>query len=292
MNPETRDTTTSDRLTTVLSYGALLLLGYLVIEIISPFLVPLAWSAVMAIFFSPLYFNLRKRFSPTRAALISTLAVTILLIVPVIMVLLYATREAIDSSAKIQAMVASGASLAPNDAMAWIRTHLPEAVQNVDIIGALRQAAEKIASYMASNFGSLLKNAFSFVMNLFILLFALFFMFRDGEAILRGVRHMIPFEQDLQRKHVERIGRPDLRERGGSAVNCSNSGISRRTGVYFDGAARASVHGGVDRVFFTRSGSGFRAGLVSRGRVASGARALGKGASCTDYLRGSGGTCG
>ena len=46
---------TSDRLTTVLSYGALLLLGYLVLRIVEPFLVPLAWSAVLAIFFYPLH---------------------------------------------------------------------------------------------------------------------------------------------------------------------------------------------------------------------------------------------
>jgi predicted PurR-regulated permease PerM len=206
MSQTTRNTTTSDRVTTVLSYGALLLLGYLVIEIISPFLVPLAWSAVLAIFFSPLYANLKRRFSPTSAALISTLAVTILLIVPVLMVLLYATREAIDSSAKIQAMVGNGASLAPSEAMAWIRTHLPESAQNVDIIGPLRQAAEKVASYMASSVGSLLKNAFSFVMNLFILLFALFFMFRDSAAILRGVRHLIPFEKDLQDSMLQESG--------------------------------------------------------------------------------------
>ena len=47
--------TTSDSLTTVLSYGILLLLGYLVFLIMAPFLVPLAWSAVLAIFFYPLY---------------------------------------------------------------------------------------------------------------------------------------------------------------------------------------------------------------------------------------------
>jgi len=44
-------TTTSERLTNVLSYGALLLLGYVVYLIFEPFLVPLTWSAVLAIFF-------------------------------------------------------------------------------------------------------------------------------------------------------------------------------------------------------------------------------------------------
>jgi predicted PurR-regulated permease PerM len=53
-------TTTSDRLTTVLSYGALLLLGYLVYLIVAPFIGPLAWSAVFAIFFYPVYEQLEK----------------------------------------------------------------------------------------------------------------------------------------------------------------------------------------------------------------------------------------
>ena len=50
-----RIATTSDQVTTVLSYGSLLLLGYLVYEITAPFLIPLAWSAVLAIFFFVLH---------------------------------------------------------------------------------------------------------------------------------------------------------------------------------------------------------------------------------------------
>jgi predicted PurR-regulated permease PerM len=83
---------------------------------------------------------------------------------------------------------------------------MPIAAANVDVIGTLRQAAEKVATYMASRFGSLLKNAFSFFVNLFILLFALFFMFRDGAEIMRGVRHLLPFERDLQDSMVKESG--------------------------------------------------------------------------------------
>jgi predicted PurR-regulated permease PerM len=57
-------TTTSDRLTNVLSYGALLLLGYVVYLIFEPFLVPLTWSAVLAIFFYPVHERLAKRLKP------------------------------------------------------------------------------------------------------------------------------------------------------------------------------------------------------------------------------------
>ena len=59
------NTTTSGQLTTVLSYGAILLLGYFVFLIVEPFLVPLAWSAVLAIFFYPLHEKVLRKMKPT-----------------------------------------------------------------------------------------------------------------------------------------------------------------------------------------------------------------------------------
>ncbi len=198
MTQANRNTTTSDRLTTVLSYGALLLLGYLVFLITEPFLIPLAWSAVLVIFFYPVYTHLEKQFSPTWAALLCTLGVTFLLIVPVLMVMLYAAREAIEASSGIRENLSANGSGAARDFLETIRRHLPASLQNLDLIGALRQAAERIASVVASSLGSMLKNLFSFLVNLFILLFALFFVFRDGEKLLRAVRHLIPFEREIQ----------------------------------------------------------------------------------------------
>ena len=189
---------TSDRLTTVLSYGALLLLGYLVFLITAPFLIPLAWSAILAIFFYPLYLKLTRRFSPTWSAVLCTIGVTLLLIVPVLLVLVYAANEAIVVGARIRESLGAGGSLVPAEIATSLRDHLPQSLQNIEFTGPLRQGAEKIAAYLASSLGALLKNLFSFFVNLFILLFALFFMFRDGEKILRAVRHLIPFEREIQ----------------------------------------------------------------------------------------------
>ena len=198
MTQANRITTTSDRLTTVLSYGALLLLGFLVFLITSPFLVPLAWSAILAIFFYPIYKGLARRSSPIGAALLCTLGVTLLLIVPVLLVLLYAAREAIGASAHIRETLSAGGSIVPMHFANSIHQHLPESWQNVDLAGPLRQGTEQITSYLASHVGSLLRNLFSFFVNLFILLFALFFMFRDGEKILGAVRHVLPFEAEIR----------------------------------------------------------------------------------------------
>jgi len=124
--------------------------------------------------------------------------VTLLLILPVLLVLLYAAREAIDASARVQGMVRSGTSIIPYSTIDRLRVHLPESLQQIDVMDALRQGGEKIASYLAGSIGAMLKNLFSFLLNLFILLFALFFMFRDGDKILDALRHLLPFEKKFE----------------------------------------------------------------------------------------------
>ena len=198
MSEANRNTTTSDRLTTVLSYGALLLLGYLVFRITEPFLVPLAWSAVLAIFFFPVFLLLCKRVSVTKAALLSTIGVTLVLIVPVLMVLVFAGREAVEITVRIRNLIGSGGLTVPATIADTIRHHLPQSIQDLDFMGPLQQGMEKAAAFVAGSLAAMLKNLFSFLVALFILIFALFFMFRDGETILRALRHLIPFEKNIQ----------------------------------------------------------------------------------------------
>ena len=195
--------TTSDRLTTVLSYGALLLLGYLVFLITEPFLVPLAWSAVLAIFFYPLHERLAARMKPSPAALISTTAVTLLLIVPALIVLVYTARQAIDATARLQSHLLNPQGAFPVQVMDWFHKQLPQTWQSMDFSEPLRQGAERIASFLAGRLGQLVKNLVSFFLDLFLLIFALFFMFRDGKDIVRGVRHMVPFDVAIQKDMME-----------------------------------------------------------------------------------------
>jgi predicted PurR-regulated permease PerM len=195
--------TTSDRLTTVLSYGALLLLGYLAFLIVEPFLVPLAWSAVLAIFFFPWHERVARRLRATPAALVSTLGVTLLLIVPALIVLLYTAREAIDASAGLQNTLQNPELAVPTRIMAWIHRHLPYAWRAMDFSEPLRQGGEKIAGFLAGKLGAFLKNTFIFFVDLFILIFALFFMFRDGDSIVRAVQHLLPFDEAIQKDMLE-----------------------------------------------------------------------------------------
>ncbi|GAC1702189.1 MAG: AI-2E family transporter [Candidatus Acidiferrum sp.] len=198
MRPLPPPATTSDRLTTLLSYGALLLLGYLVFRIAEPFLVPLAWSAVLAIFFYPLHAQVSVRLKPGSAALVSTLAVTFLLIVPALIVLFYTARQALDATSGLQAALLNADHSGAQHLVSWVRNQIPAPWRSADFSQPLRQGAERVASFLAGRLGGLLKDLVSFFVDLFILVFALFFMFRDGDAVLRGVRHLMPFDEAIQ----------------------------------------------------------------------------------------------
>jgi len=193
-----RNVTTSDQVTTVLSYGALVLLGFLMYEIFASFLVPLAWSAVLAIFFYPLHQRLLKKFKPTSAATISTLAVTILLIVPALVVLFYTTKQAIDAGAKAQVALQDPDKAVSQRTVEWLKSQLPESMQDADFSDPVNRGAEQVAAFLAGKVGGLVKNLFRFFLDLFVLLFALFFMFRDGEEVVRAVKHLLPFDPTIQ----------------------------------------------------------------------------------------------
>src|ERR1700722_3257662 len=169
-------TTTSDRLTNVLSYGALLLLGFVVYLILEPFLVPLTWSAVLAIFFYPVHERLARRLKPNYAAMMSTVGVTVLLIAPTLVVLSYTAKQAIDATARLQTALMNPERELPAEVVARVRAELPEAWQSTDFSEPLRQAAERVVTFLAGKFGALVKKLVSFFFSLFLFVFALFFM--------------------------------------------------------------------------------------------------------------------
>jgi predicted PurR-regulated permease PerM len=84
----------------------------------------------------------------------------------------------------------------------WVRARLPASWQTVDLSDSLRTAAERTASFLGQRFAGLLRNLLSFAVDLVLLVFALFFMFRDGREIMRGLRHLLPFEDEIQEEVI------------------------------------------------------------------------------------------
>jgi predicted PurR-regulated permease PerM len=191
-----------ERVTTLFFYCILLLLGYLLFQIFAPFFGPLGWAAVLAIFVYPWHERLAVRYGHTRAASLSTLIVTVLIVVPGILLLTAFVRE-------------SGAALAHLDRdvltqqMAWgertwerVRILIPGAPK-ADLASLLDTAIRRAAGFLALRAGGLLADIAVFVFQLFVTLLALFFLLRDTSAIMRGMRRALPFD-DVRRERIIR----------------------------------------------------------------------------------------
>src|SRR5256712_3567425 len=159
--------TTSDRLTTVLSYGVLLLLIYLVFRIYEPFLSALGWAAILVIFFYPMHERLVRKFSATKAAVISTVAVTILLIVPAIFVTTLFVREAVSISRGVQHSIVEEHAPALARKWAWIAQHVPGLDPNANVAEMVEQGVQKEAGFLAERAGALLRDIAWVIFGLF-----------------------------------------------------------------------------------------------------------------------------
>ena len=71
-----------ERFTELLFYGVVLLVGYLAMLVVWPFLAPLAWAAILAMTLRPVYMRFCIRLRNSNAALVTTLLAGVLIIAP------------------------------------------------------------------------------------------------------------------------------------------------------------------------------------------------------------------
>ena len=187
------DESSRKRLGSALFYGITLLLVYLVYLVFAPFLVPLAWAAVLVVVSYPAYEWLARRWGKTTASIASTAGVTLILIVPILLVMVAFVREGVDAAQSIEWKVS-------NEHWAWLN-HLwaqfqqrfpgtsPENLTNV-----LRRYGEQAAEYVADRLGTILKHTATFIFDLGITILAMFYLFRDGHSMVERLRELLPFE--------------------------------------------------------------------------------------------------
>jgi predicted PurR-regulated permease PerM len=189
-----------DRFSNVLFYGVVLCLAYLVFLVFQPFLVPLGWAAVFGVIFYSLNQRLESRWGRTLAATATTSGVALILVVPVLLLGTLFVREGIAATRSVQASLSAGGYGWFNRAWDWISSRVAEQDSSIDLPGLVRQGASQLGEYMASQLGAVLRNIVVFLFELFVMLFALFFFLRDGDAILDQVRLSLPFEGSMRER--------------------------------------------------------------------------------------------
>ena len=180
--------------------------------ILRPYAGAILWGTVLAIVFAPLNRHLRDRTRQRRglAAGASLLLIVVLVLFPVALMVQSLISEGTTAYERIQ----SGEL----DIGAWFRqiyAALPDwlvqllsryGLTNLETIqtrlsGFLASGAQAIAS-QALNIGQI---TFQFVVALFVMLYLLFFLLRDGDQLSRKIREAIPLQPGRQRSLAGRF---------------------------------------------------------------------------------------
>ena len=194
-----------ERFTTLIFYGVVLLLGYLLFRVFQPFFGPLGWAAVLAICVYPWNEKLVSRLGRNRAATLTTLAVAVLIIGPGLVVLTAFVREARAALGGLDRDVLMGQFDWVAASWTRIRVYIPGA-QALDLGSLLKQASANVAGFLGARVGGLLADLAVFVFHLFVTLFALYFLLRDASAIMRAIRRALPFDEPRRERMIRQTG--------------------------------------------------------------------------------------
>lgn len=189
--------TAEDRFSNVLFYGVVVCLAYLVFLVFQPFLVPLGWAAVFGVIFNALNKRFERKWGRTQSAVLITLGVTLILIVPVLLLAVMFVREGVAAARNIQAAMAGGGFGWLSHAWGWLASTIAAEGVTLDLPGLVRQGASRAGEYMATELGRVIRNMVVFLFELFVMLFALFYFLLDGDSILDRFRHFLPFEETM-----------------------------------------------------------------------------------------------
>jgi len=185
----------------------LALLVFLTYQVFAPFLTALVWGIILSICFYPVHARIRQRLKrPNLAALLSTSLLIIVVIVPLLGVGVAFTQQTVQMATNLQNEWAEGRiplerlwhNLRLETAWTWLQEY---GVTKETLQQTLRVSLQRVAGFAAAQMGHLAANILLFFFNLFVMLFATFYLFRDGPKLLDRLRRVLPLQKE-QRENL------------------------------------------------------------------------------------------
>ena len=182
-----------ERFQQLLFYALVLLMGYLAFQVLSPFLASLAWAAVFAMMFHGVHRELVPRFGPNRAALVTTLMAAVLIVAPAVTLVSVFAREV----PQVVDYIKTVTPTMPHQIQAlWDRVR---AISPMELPPEptllLRDGVQRALAFLAPRAGVVVADAFATLGSLLVMLFSLFFLLRDGEALGAQIRELLPLPE-------------------------------------------------------------------------------------------------
>ena len=207
---------TSKQIFAITFFSILLLLTWQLGIILSPFFYPIMWAIILATTFYPLYTKLLVRLHDRRhvAAAVMTLMVMAIAVLPAMYLIFLGINEAVQAYETTARWVREGGVKELGVSMSQLPVigKISQEVFGRLIVSnstrfesSVLEGGKVVSSFLLAQGADLAKNAFLFVTDFLVMVFTLFFLFRDGDHFYRSVYAAIPLDPDHKAKMFERM---------------------------------------------------------------------------------------
>ncbi len=182
------------------------IIGYLVYLVMLPFWVPVFWAVVLTILFYPLYTYLTVRLRVRRAlaSIFTCLLIAVFILVPLWFVGsalieevqgLYAWAEVYIKEVTLDDNTTAALIDRAQDLLSRHMDVSKEEIQKV-LVNIIREAGSFITQGLTLAIGDLA----GMVLNFFFTFFAMYYLFKDGDALLENISELLPIEKEAKEK--------------------------------------------------------------------------------------------
>jgi predicted PurR-regulated permease PerM len=178
--------------------------GYVCYRVLIPFLAAIAWAIVLAVAFQGPWGYLERTMPrrPRLAAILLTLAIAVIVLLPAALFAAVLTSQAIDVAGRVAAKLSDLHVRSFSDLVALpaIAGFLDEVQRKVGISpqDSQKMAAgfvAKASAVAASVSGRLVLGVFDGVLTFIMVIFLLFFFFKDGRSMARAAFELLPTDE-------------------------------------------------------------------------------------------------
>ncbi len=236
----------------LLYFAGLAVVAVLMVVLLSPFLSALAWSGVLGLAAYPMY-RFLLRFCKGRknlAAFLATTVVVLIIVIPLVILAVLFTDQAINLVGVLQHYASSGhipgrEEILANPTVKKVLAHLPAYIKNIDFKPMLLTAMKSASTFAVIVSKAFFKNAIEAVIKFFIMCAVLFFIFRDGEAAAASLWESIPIKESDKVVIISAIKRVINAVLYGVVLTCVAQGILGGIGFAIAGLPSSVFFGAV-----------------------------------------------
>lgn len=181
---------------------------YLCWLMIQPFIGVLAWATVLVIVFYPIHRRLVQRTKrPALSALLSCILVVLTILVPVVLLTVAVLNELSGATQNLQAAIVY--LLDPNSPVSgrllrWAGNYVD--IEQIRSGQYLAEQLKGVSGQIAGRTLGIIGGVVGAIVQMFFVIFTMYYLFRDGDRIFDAVRDALPLERKQAVSIMERAG--------------------------------------------------------------------------------------